>query len=85
MYSAECGVSVVNQLLNLLPTTFENINVNVLGVFNTARAAAKLWIDRKYEGGSIVINVVDELSDSSNQTAPPSSHSVGVLCFIFVH
>lgn len=30
-------------------------SVNVLGVFNTARAAAKLWIGRKYQGGSIVI------------------------------
>ena len=30
-------------------------DVNVLGVFNTARAAARLWVDRKHQGGSIVI------------------------------
>lgn len=35
---------------------FEKVfTVNVLGVFNAARAAAKLWVDSKYQGGSIVI------------------------------
>ena len=44
-------------------------NVNVLGVFNTARAAAKLWINRKYAGGSIVITS-SMSSRIINQTAP---------------
>ena len=29
--------------------------VNVLGVFNAAQAAARLWVDNKYQGGSMVI------------------------------
>jgi NAD(P)-dependent dehydrogenase (short-subunit alcohol dehydrogenase family) len=39
------------------------------GVFNTARAAAKLWIDRKQAGGSIVITS-SMSSQIINQTAP---------------
>ena len=50
------GVSVVKPAIELTSEDFSKVfNVNVLGVFNTARAAAKLWIDRKYQGGSIVI------------------------------
>jgi len=53
---ANAGVSVVKPALELTAEDFNTVyNVNVLGVFNTARAAAKLWIDRKAKG-SIVIN-----------------------------
>ncbi|KAF8513240.1 NADP-dependent mannitol dehydrogenase [Gautieria morchelliformis] len=53
---AQAGVSVVNSALNLTSEDFNHVfNTNVLGVFNTARAAAKLWIDHKTTGGSIVI------------------------------
>jgi len=67
---ANAGVSVVKPALELTSDDFSKIfNVNVLGVFNTARAAAKLWIDRKYEGGSIVITS-SMSSQIINQTAP---------------
>jgi len=53
---ANAGVSVVKPALDLNADDFSKVfNVNVFGVFNTARAAAKLWINRKYDGGSIVI------------------------------
>ena len=64
------GVSVVKPALDLTSDDFAKVfNVNVLGVFNTARAAAKLWIDRKHEGGSIVITS-SMSSRIINQTAP---------------
>lgn len=67
---ANAGVSVVKPALELTSEDFSKVfNVNVLGVFNTARAAAKLWIDRKYEGGSIVITS-SMSSQIINQTAP---------------
>jgi NAD(P)-dependent dehydrogenase (short-subunit alcohol dehydrogenase family) len=53
---ANAGVSVVKPALDLTADDFSKVfNVNVLGVFNTARAAAKIWINHKYDGGSIVI------------------------------
>jgi len=53
---ANAGVSVVKPALELTADDFEKVfNVNVLGVFNAAKAAAKLWTERKYQGGSIVI------------------------------
>jgi len=67
---ANAGVSVVKPALDLTSEDFAKVfNVNVLGVFNTARAAAKLWIDRKYEGGSIVITA-SMSSRIINQKAP---------------
>jgi len=67
---ANAGVSVVKPALDLTSDDFAKVfNVNVLGVFNTARAAAKLWIARKYEGGSIVITS-SMSSRIINQTAP---------------
>jgi len=53
---ANAGVSVVKPALELSTEDFNKVfTVNVLGVFNTARAAAKLWTERKHQGGSIVI------------------------------
>jgi len=67
---ANAGVSVVKPALELTSDDFSKVfNVNVLGVFNTARAAAKLWINRKHEGGSIVITA-SMSSQIINQTAP---------------
>jgi NAD(P)-dependent dehydrogenase (short-subunit alcohol dehydrogenase family) len=67
---ANAGVSVVKPALDLTSEDFSKVfDVNVLGVFNTARAAAKLWIDRKYDGGSIVITS-SMSSRIINQVAP---------------
>jgi len=53
---ANAGVSIVKPALELTSEDFNKVySVNVLGVFNSARAAAKLWIDRNHSGGSIVI------------------------------
>ncbi|KLO09980.1 NADP-dependent mannitol dehydrogenase [Schizopora paradoxa] len=53
---ANAGVSVVKPALELTAADFKKVyDVNVLGVFNTAKAAAKLWKERKAKGGSIVI------------------------------
>jgi len=53
---ANAGVSVVKPALELTADDFKKVyDVNVLGVFNTAKAAAKLWKERKANGGSIVI------------------------------
>ncbi|KAF9511098.1 hypothetical protein BS47DRAFT_1471271 [Hydnum rufescens UP504] len=53
---ANAGVSVVKPAVDLTSDDFKYVyDVNVLGVFNTARAAAKLWIARQAKG-SIVVN-----------------------------
>jgi len=52
---ANAGVSVVKPALDLSQEDFHKVfGVNVYGVFNTCRAAAKLWTDKNREG-SIVI------------------------------
>jgi len=52
---ANAGVSVVKPAIDLTPEDFQKVyNVNVLGVFNAARAAAKIWMG-KQSGGSIVV------------------------------
>ncbi|KAH7883114.1 NADP-dependent mannitol dehydrogenase [Phlebopus sp. FC_14] len=52
---ANAGVSVVKPALDLTSDDFHYVyNVNVLGVFNSARAAAKIWM-RDGRKGSIVI------------------------------
>ncbi|EJD01841.1 NADP-dependent mannitol dehydrogenase [Fomitiporia mediterranea MF3/22] len=67
---ANAGVSVIKPAIELTTEDFRKVyDVNVLGVFNTAKAVAKLWIDRKAQSGSIVItcsmssqiiNIVDQ-------------------------
>ncbi|KAH9947812.1 NADP-dependent mannitol dehydrogenase [Amylocystis lapponica] len=53
---ANAGVSVVKPALELTTDDFDMVyTVNVLGVFNAARAAAQLWVDTKRQDGSIVI------------------------------
>jgi len=52
---ANAGVSVVKPAMELTPEDYQYVfGTNVLGVFNTAKAAAKLWGQEK-RGGSIVI------------------------------
>ncbi|KAF8625849.1 hypothetical protein AX17_006745 [Amanita inopinata Kibby_2008] len=52
---ANAGVSVVKPAVDLTKDDFDHVyGVNVYGVFNTCRAAAKLWMERDYKG-SIVI------------------------------
>ncbi|EPS93629.1 hypothetical protein FOMPIDRAFT_1026466 [Fomitopsis schrenkii] len=53
---ANAGVSVVKPALEMTKEDFDKVyTVNVLGVFNVAQAAARLWVDNKYQGGSMVI------------------------------
>ncbi|KAH7908552.1 hypothetical protein BJ138DRAFT_1157448 [Hygrophoropsis aurantiaca] len=67
---ANAGVSVVKPAIELTSEDFHKVyDVNVLGVFNTARAIAKLWIDSKHQGGSIVITS-SMSSQIINQAAP---------------
>ena len=52
---ANAGVAYVKPAIDLTAEDFQKIyNVNVLGVFNAARAAAKMWMSRQ-TGGSIVV------------------------------
>jgi len=52
---ANAGISVVKPALELTHDDFRNVyDVNVFGVFNTARAVSKLWLEQKTKG-SIVI------------------------------
>jgi len=70
---ANAGVSVVKPAVDLTKDDFNYVyGTNVLGVFNTAVAAAKLWIDGNYQGGSIVINA-SMSSQIINQTAENTS------------
>ncbi|KAG1722681.1 NADP-dependent mannitol dehydrogenase MtDH [Suillus paluster] len=67
---ANAGVSVLKPALELTSEDFKHVyGVNVLGVFNSARAAAKLWIEKKREKGSIVITS-SMSSQIINQAAP---------------
>ncbi|KAG0143664.1 hypothetical protein CROQUDRAFT_660923 [Cronartium quercuum f. sp. fusiforme G11] len=53
---ANAGVSVVRDALKYTKDDFSKIfDVNVFGVFNTAQAAAQLWVDAGFKEGSIVI------------------------------
>ncbi|KAF8996215.1 NADP-dependent mannitol dehydrogenase MtDH [Cyathus striatus] len=53
---ANAGISVVKPAIELTHEDFQKIyDVNVFGVFNSARAAAKLWMQTNHKG-SIVIN-----------------------------
>ncbi|KAF7439742.1 hypothetical protein PC9H_000078 [Pleurotus ostreatus] len=70
---ANAGVSVVKPAFELSHEDFSRVyDVNVFGVFNTARAAAKLWVDRKHDGGSIVItsSMSSRIINQSEQNTP---------------
>lgn len=53
---ANAGVSVVKPAVELTSEDFRYVyDTNVLGVFNSAKAAAQLWIESGFKKGSIVI------------------------------
>ncbi|KIK95823.1 hypothetical protein PAXRUDRAFT_826639 [Paxillus rubicundulus Ve08.2h10] len=69
---ANAGVSVVKPALDLSTEDFRSVfGVNVLGVFNSARAIAKIWIERGESNcqGSIVITA-SMSAQIINQAAP---------------
>ncbi|KWU41507.1 NADP-dependent mannitol dehydrogenase, partial [Rhodotorula sp. JG-1b] len=58
---ANSGISVVKPALELNADDFKKVfDVNVLGVFNTAQAAADLWIKRKQPGSIVVISSMSD-------------------------
>ncbi|BGO95200.1 hypothetical protein NBRC10512_000983 [Rhodotorula toruloides] len=58
---ANSGISVVKPALELTADDFNKVfGVNVLGVFNTAQAAAALWIPRKQAGSIVVISSMSD-------------------------
>ncbi|KZS96892.1 NADP-dependent mannitol dehydrogenase [Sistotremastrum niveocremeum HHB9708] len=83
---ANAGVSVVKPALELTAEDFQKVySVNVLGVFNTARAAAKLWTERKHQGGSIVITssmssqIINQTSENTALTQVFYNSSKGAV------
>ncbi|KAF5350501.1 hypothetical protein D9756_008490 [Leucocoprinus leucothites] len=65
---ANAGVSVVKPALELSHDDFQKVyDVNVFGVFNTARAIAKHWIDTKKQGSIVVTSSMS--SQIINQSA----------------
>lgn len=53
---ANAGVSVVKPALELTPEDFHQVfNANVLGAFNACQKVAQHWVDKKFQGGSIVV------------------------------
>ncbi|EFI27564.1 NADP-dependent mannitol dehydrogenase [Coprinopsis cinerea okayama7 len=69
---ANAGVSVVKPAFELTQDDFNYVyNVNVFGVFNTARAVAKVWKERGHKG-SIVINssMSSQIINKVNNNSP---------------
>ncbi|GAA5915289.1 hypothetical protein JCM6882_005180 [Rhodosporidiobolus microsporus] len=58
---ANSGISVVKPALELTADDFKKVfDVNVLGVFNTAQAAAALWVPRNHPGSIVVISSMSD-------------------------
>ncbi|GAA6044089.1 hypothetical protein JCM8097_000204 [Rhodosporidiobolus ruineniae] len=58
---ANSGISVVKPALELDADDFKKVfDVNVLGVFNTAQAAAALWTKRNQPGSIVVISSMSD-------------------------
>ncbi|KAJ9105194.1 hypothetical protein QFC20_004329 [Naganishia adeliensis] len=51
---ANAGVAIVKDALEIGHEEFD-YKTNVLGVFYTAQAAAKIWVDKGYKNGAIVV------------------------------
>ena len=67
---ANAGVSVVKPATELTTEDFRYVyDANVLGVFNSAKAVAKVWIDSGFRKGSIVITS-SMSSEIYNQKGP---------------
>lgn len=66
---ANAGVAIVKKALDVGQEEFDFMfGTNVLGVFYTAQAAAKHWVDTKYTKGSIVV-ISSMSSQIYNQSA----------------
>ncbi|KAF8644486.1 hypothetical protein AX16_008436 [Volvariella volvacea WC 439] len=53
---ANAGISVVKPATELTKEDFDHVyGVNVFGVFSTASAIARHWMEKNYKGGSIVV------------------------------
>ncbi|KAI5452833.1 hypothetical protein NCC49_006373 [Naganishia albida] len=53
---ANAGVAIVKDALEIGQEEFDFMyKTNVLGVFYTAQAAAKIWVDQGYKNGAIVV------------------------------
>ncbi|PPQ69041.1 hypothetical protein CVT26_003750 [Gymnopilus dilepis] len=66
---ANAGVSVVKPAFELTREDFDYVyGVNVFGVFNTARAAAKLWKENKQKGSIVITSSMS--SQIINQCGP---------------
>lgn len=69
---ANAGVSVPKPALDLTHDDFKTVfDVNVFGVFNTARAVAKLWLERKQQGSIVITSSMS--SQIINKSAEAAS------------
>lgn len=69
---ANAGVSVVKPALELTTEDFHKVfNANVLGAFNACQAVARHWVDKKFQGGSIVVT-----SSMSSEVSPRQSLAI---------
>ncbi|KAF5325021.1 hypothetical protein D9619_010098 [Psilocybe cf. subviscida] len=69
---ANAGVSVVKPALELSIDDFHGVyDVNVFGVFNTARAAAKLWTEKKQKGSIVITSSMSSRIINKTTTSSP--------------
>jgi NAD(P)-dependent dehydrogenase (short-subunit alcohol dehydrogenase family) len=79
IFLQNAGVSVVKPAIELNSKDFEFIyNTNVLGVFNVARAAAKVWVDTKSHGSIVVTSsmssqIINQIGENKALTQVRSS------------
>ncbi|GAA6053237.1 hypothetical protein JCM3770_002671 [Rhodotorula araucariae] len=77
---ANSGISVVKPALELGKEDFDKVfGVNVLGVFNTAQAAAALWVGRKQPGSIVVISSMSDTIVNSPITQAFYNSSKGAV------
>ncbi|PFH46256.1 hypothetical protein AMATHDRAFT_77751 [Amanita thiersii Skay4041] len=69
---ANAGVSVPKPALELTKNDFNVVyEVNVFGVFNTARAVTKLWLERGYKGSIVITaSMSSQIINQSGQNKP---------------
>ncbi|ORX38062.1 hypothetical protein BD324DRAFT_650595 [Kockovaella imperatae] len=69
---ANAGISVVKDAIDLTKEDFNSVySTNVFGPFACAQAAASLWIEKQYKGGSVVF-----VSSMSSQIVNKKIHQV---------
>lgn len=58
---ANSGISIVKPALEYTAEEFLKVyNVNVVGAFNTAQAAGRLWVERKHPGSIVIISSMSD-------------------------